>query len=102
MGLNKPNIIIANFLYLTAATSPASAERLLGWMRRSSPRHDEPKTPPRFTRNNQALDQLFGWKSIGLFCLPVLNSKILRNTPGAMAEIGLTRSTGWLGVPTTS
>ncbi len=33
---------------------------------------------------------------------PVLNSKILRNTPGAIAEIGLTRSTGAPGVPTTS
>ena len=47
--------------------------------------------------------QLFGGNSIGvLFCLPVLNSKILRSTPGAIAEIGLTRSTGWPGVPTTS
>src|SRR5258705_373415 len=44
----------------------------------------------------------FGGNSTGLFCLPVPNSKIFRSTPGAMAEIGLTRSTGWPGVPTTS
>jgi tyrosyl-tRNA synthetase len=30
------------------------------------------------------------------------NSKILRNMPGAIAEIGLTRSTGWLGGPSTA
>ena len=46
--------------------------------------------------------QLFGGNSTGLFCLPVLNSMILRITPGTIAEIGLTRSTGWPGVPTTS
>ena len=45
---------------------------------------------------------LLGGNSTGLLGLPVLNSKILRNTPGAIAEIGLTRSTGWPGVPTTS
>ena len=28
--------------------------------------------------------------STWLFCLPVLNSKILRSTPGAIAEIGFT------------
>jgi hypothetical protein len=49
-----------------------------------------------------SLNQLFGGNSIGLFCLPVLNSNILRSTPGAIAEIGLTRITGWAGVPTTS
>ena len=37
-----------------------------------------------------------------LFCLPVLNSMIFRVTPGKIAEIGLTRSTGAPGVPTTS
>ena len=47
-------------------------------------------------------NQLLGGNSTGLFCLPVLNSKILRSTPGAIAEIGLTRSTGWPGEPTTS
>lgn len=46
--------------------------------------------------------QLFGGKSIELFCLPVLNSMIFRVTPGKIADIGLTRSTGWAGVPTTS
>src|SRR5205807_3190286 len=45
--------------------------------------------------------QLFGAGSAGLFCLG-LNSKILRSTPGAIAEIGLTRSSGAPGVPTTS
>ena len=43
-----------------------------------------------------------GNSSKGEFCLPVLNSKILRNRPGAIAEIGLTRITGAAGVPTTS
>jgi hypothetical protein len=47
-------------------------------------------------------DQLLGGNSTGVFCLPVPNSKIFRSTPGAIAEIGLTRSTGWPGVPTTS
>ena len=47
-------------------------------------------------------DQLFGGNSVGVFCFPVPNSKILRSTPGAIAEIGLTRSTGWPGVPTIS
>ena len=39
-------------------------------------------------------NQLFGGNSIGLFCLPVLNSQIFLETPGNMAEIGLTRSVG--------
>jgi hypothetical protein len=43
-----------------------------------------------------------GSSSIGEFCLPVLNSKILRNIPGIIAEIGLTRMLGAAGVPTTS
>lgn len=47
-------------------------------------------------------DQLLGGNSIGLFCLPVLNSMIFRETPGKIAEIGLTRSTGLSVVPTTS
>ena len=46
--------------------------------------------------------QLFGGNSTGLFCLPVLNSMILRVTPGRSAEIGLTRNTGAPGVPTIS
>jgi hypothetical protein len=53
-----------------------------------------------------AAAQLFGAMSNGGVlpgcCLPVLNWKMLRNTPGAIAEIGLTRTTGLPGVPTTS
>jgi hypothetical protein len=47
-------------------------------------------------------NQLLGGNSIGPFCLPVLNSMIFRETPGKIAEIGLTRSTGLSVVPTTS
>ena len=32
-----------------------------------------------------------------MFCLPVLNSKIFLSTPGAIIEIGLTRSVGRFG-----
>ncbi len=55
-------------------------------------------------QNLKSRHQLLGGvlKSVGAFCLPVLKSNILRKTPGAMAEIGLTRSTGAPGVPTTS
>ena len=38
----------------------------------------------------------------GVVDLPVPNSKIFLKTPGAIAEIGLTRSTGCPRVPTTS
>lgn len=48
-------------------------------------------------------DQLCGCGTSIWFCgLPVLNSMIFRITPGNIAEIGLIRSTGALGVPTTS
>jgi len=50
-----------------------------------------------------AADQLlFDGNSTGLFCLPVLKSQIFLATPGKIAEIGLTRSVGLSGVPTTS
>ena len=45
---------------------------------------------------------LFDGNSTGLSCLPVLKSQIFLATPGKIAEIGLTRSVGLSGVPTTS
>src|SRR3954465_5623527 len=54
-------------------------------------------------RRESSRDQLLlVGNSPGMFGLPGPNSNIFLSTPGAIAEIGLTRSTGWPGVPTTS